>query len=317
MSQRILDREVEEFVARLKAAWARHPPLSTLTLPEARAIAEKVRAPWTVGGPTMRRTEERYVNASDPVRIRIYDHGLDEPAPALVYLHGGGFTLFSLDTHDRLMREYAAAGGFVVIGVDYPLSPEAKYPVALDQLVGFTDWLRTHASSIGVDAGRIAIGGDSAGANLALATCLRLRDKDGEAPYRAMLLNYGCFTAICSDEAEATHGGHCAVLDRAEIEYFFRNYLNGPQELDDPYACPSSAALEGLPPAFLLIPECDILAEQSIAMERRMELAGVDVTAKLYPGATHSFLEAMSISRLARQAIDDSAAWLRAILATA
>ena len=176
----VLDPEIQTFVEAMGKAWASHPSFTTLPLAEARRVAEIVRAPWTAGGPAMARTEELAVpTGQGPLRIRIYDPGALHPAPALIYLHGGGFTLFSIDTHDRLMREYAAAGGFVVIGVDYPLSPEARYPKALDMIVGLVDWLAINGKSIGVDPRRVAIGGDSAGGNLSLATCLRLRDRDG------------------------------------------------------------------------------------------------------------------------------------------
>src|SRR5690606_8787918 len=142
------------------------------------------------------------------LRIRVYrPEGAEASAPALVYLHGGGFTLFSIDTHDRLMREYAAAGGFVVIGVDYPLAPEHKYPVALDRIEAFMLWLKDHGGELGVDPARIAMGGDSAGANLSFTTTLRLRERGDMGLVRAILSNYGGFSAHLSDEAEARFGG--------------------------------------------------------------------------------------------------------------
>jgi acetyl esterase len=313
-----LDPEIAEFVSRMSQAWASHPPFMTLPLAEARAVAERVRAPWTAGGPTMRRiAEHRVETRTGPLRIRVYDPGVAAPAPALVYFHGGGFMLFSLDTHDRLMREYAAAGGFLVVGVDYPLSPEARYPIALDQAIDLIDWLAGEgAALIGSDPARIALGGDSAGGNLSLAAALRLRDRGTATMLRGMLLNYGAFTSVCSDEAEALHGGPGSVLDRAEMAYYFDNYLgDAAQHAGDPYAYPIDAPLSGLPPAFLVIPERDILSEQSIAIAARMAAAGVDVESKVYSGATHSFLEAMSIAQVARTAIADGAAWLKAKLA--
>jgi acetyl esterase len=235
----------------------------------------------------------------------------------LVYLHGGGFTLFSLDTHDRLMREYAAAGGFLVAGVDYALSPEARYPVALDQVVGVLDWLAgPGAVALGSDPARIAIGGDSAGANLSMAAALRLRDRGSGGALRGLLLNYGAFGARCSDAAEAAFGGPDALLNRAEVDYYFENYLGGVDaHPDDAYARPCLADLAGLPPALLVIPDQDVLAEQSRDMVERLARAGVEAEAREYAGATHSFLEAMSISALARRAIADGAAWVKARLA--
>jgi len=131
-----IDPEIAEFLAVMKKRWAEHPPFDTLGFPAQRTVSEAVRAHWTVGGPVMAETFERRFDAgAGELRIRIYrPEGVAVPAPALVYLHGGGFTLFSIDTHDRLMREYAAAGDFAVVGVDYPLSPEHVYPAALDRI---------------------------------------------------------------------------------------------------------------------------------------------------------------------------------------
>ena len=318
MDRSTLDPEIAAFVEDMSRAWSSHPPFMSLPIAEARQVAEQVRAPLRVGGPQMAQTAEHVVPTSTgPLRIRVYNPGLPAPAPALIYLHGGGFVLFSIDTHDRLMREYAAAGGFLVIGVDYPLSPEARYPTALNQVVELVDWLGgSWGAEIGIDGRRLAIGGDSAGANLSLATALRLRDRGTAGLLRGLLLNYGAFAADCSDEAEARLGGEGAVLDRAEMDFYLSNYLG--QEggsSSDPYAAPLFASVEDLPPAFLVIPECDILSEQSFVMEERMRQAGVSVSSVEYAGATHSFLEAMGVAAVARRAIADGAAFVTGVLA--
>jgi acetyl esterase len=312
-----LDPEISTFVERLSAAWAEHPPFESLPIDEARRVAEQVRAPWRESGPVMARTTEHIIDTSTgPLRTRLYDPGVRFPAPTLIYLHGGGFILFSLETHDRLMREYAAAGGFAVLGVDYPLSPEARYPTALDQIVELVDRLCDGGGeSFGVDPRRIAIGGDSAGANLSVATALRLRDRGQGGRLKGLLLNYGAFGATCSDEAEERFGGAGAVLQRAEMTHYFSSYLGSEaMARPDAYAFPILADLTGLPPALLVIPECDLLAEQSFEMERRMRDAGDDVTSIIYRGATHSFLEAMSIAAIARRAIRDGAEWVSNVL---
>ncbi|MBO9499568.1 MAG: alpha/beta hydrolase [Novosphingobium sp.] len=313
---RAVDPDIARFNAALTQAWREHPPLDTLSLAEARAVAEIVRAPLRRGGPVMARTEDiRLTLAAAPMRLRIHYPSLAPSLPALIYLHGGGFTLFSIDTHDRLMREYAAAGGFAVIGIDYPLSPEAKYPLALDGIVALAGWLAGEGPALGIDPGRLAIGGDSAGGNLSVAACLRWRDQDGAMPVRGMLLNYGAFTGRCSDEAEAELGGPDAVLCSAEMDWFYANYLADPSGLDDPLACPILADLHDLPPAMLAVADRDLLAEQSFTMAEHFAAARVPCNTRIYPGATHSFLEAMATAPLAMQAIRDGAAWVAAHLA--
>lgn len=261
----------------------------------------------------MQRTVERTFDpGAGELRIRVHlPVGVAEPAPALVYLHGGGFTLFSIDTHDRLMREYAQQGGFAVIGVDYPLSPEHKYPVALDRIEALMRWIKRHGAELGVDPARIALGGDSAGANMSFGTVQRLRARDEPKLVRAVLSNYGGYDSSISDDAEARFGGDASIMSRNEAEEYYANYLNGLKEANDPHVYPIRADLTGFPPVFLVIAECDILAEQGIAMASRLREAGVETRSRTYSGAIHSFLEAMSVSAVARAAIADGAAFVR------
>jgi len=277
--------------------------------PEQRAAAEQVRAHWRQGGPVMVETQEHVFDpGAGELRVRIHRPVASAAAlPALVYLHGGGFTLFSIDTHDRLMREYAARGGFAVIGVDYPLAPEAKYPVALDRIEVLLLWLKAHGPDWNIDPRRLALGGDSAGGNLSFAACLRLRDRGELGLVRAVLSNYGGFSSHISDVAEARFGGPGSIMDRAEALQYWANYLRSDADTRDPQACPILADLGSFPPVLLVVPELDIVAEQSLAMHDRLKACGVDVTCRVYPRAVHSFLEAMSISALAHQAIDDGA----------
>ncbi len=304
------------FVKAMGEAWAAHPGFATAPPAEARRIAEAVRAPWTRGGPAMAAITEHHVPAgTGSVRVRRYDPGGERPKPGLVYLHGGGWTIFSLDTHDRLMREFAARAGVTVVGVDYALSPEARFPVALTQVCAVLAHLASRGGEVGVDPSRLAVAGDSAGANLAVAACLRLRDSGNRAFPAAMALVYGVFDRHSSPEAVERFGGDGYMLGAGEMEQFWRNYLADEREAEDPLVCPVRADLRGLPPALLVVPECDLLAEQSLRMAGLLEAAGVPVSCELYEGATHSFLEAVSVSSLADRALAETARWLRARLA--
>ena len=310
-----VDPEIRRFVAEMGEAYAAYGPFDQLSPVEQREVCEIVRAPWRQGGPAMASTTERLApTPHGDVRVRIYDPTPEGPKPALIYMHGGGWTLFSLDTHDRVMREYAARAGVVVVGVDYALAPEAPFPAALDQVVAVARWLREDGAAVGVDPARIAAGGDSAGGNLATAAALKLRDAGDTELLSALVLIYGGFDSHCSDEAEQRYGGPGYMLSGAERVTFWNNYAPKPADAANPLARPILADLRGLPPAFLVIGECDILAEQNLRMADRFAAAGVSVRSKVYAGATHSFIEAVSIAKVARQAIDDSADWLRAQL---
>lgn len=305
-----LDPQVAAFVRGVSGGLDGQDP-GNLPLAHLRQLCERARAPWAAGGPAMRQTSEQVLpRDSHPVRIRHYDPTPCRPKPALVYLHGGGWTLFSLDTHDRLMREYASRAGVSVIGVDYALAPEAKFPVALGQVVSVIRWLVHNGERLGVDPERLAIGGDSSGANLAVAACLTLRDQGDGADVRAMLLNYGAFDVDCDAESRRRYGGDGHILTDAEMREFWRNYLRDESDAVNPLACPLKAALDNLPPAFLTVAECDLLAAQNLAMAARLEAAGVPVRTAFYEGASHSFLEAVSIAGVSRRALDDGSSWL-------
>jgi acetyl esterase len=281
------------------------------SLERTREIAAEVRRPWRAGGPRMQRVFERHAATGPGVDLRVYMlSNAIENGGALVYLHGGGWTLFSVETHDRLMREYAERSGLTVLGVEYALSPEAKFPTALNQVVAAVNWLRID-TTLGLDPTRIVLGGDSAGANLALAAALALREA-GVTP-RGLLLSYGCFRVESSAEAVALYGGADAMLSGAEMAAFWRNYLRGPADADDPLACPLKADLRGLPPTFVAVAECDVLAEQSRELSAKLHAAGVEATTASYAGAAHSFLEAVSVSPLAARALQEAADWLRRI----
>ena len=310
-----LDPDIRRFIEAVGAAYARYADFDALPWPRKRQIAEEVRAPWAAGGPTMASTTELTVPSGvGPVRLRIHDPSVDRGKPALIYLHGGGWTLFSVDTHDRLMREYAARADVVVIGVDYALSPEAKFPDALTQIISTVRWVRSDGSALDVDPERIALGGDSAGGNLTVAACLALRDAGEPNAVRAMVLNYAAIDFECSAESHRRYGGEGYMLGSDEMRVFWNNYLRDEADRQNPLARPIRAHLANLPPTFLAIAECDLLAEQSIAMAQKLRAAGVAVRAIVYKGASHSFLEAVSIAAVSERALNETSHWLRETL---
>lgn len=303
-----LDPDIRRFQREVAAAYGRYPEFERLPLAERRRVAEEVRAPWAAGGPAMFGTETLKVGPLD-VRVRIYRPDARAMLPVLIYVHGGGWTMFSLDTHDRLMREYAARAGVAVVGIDYSLSPEAKFPQALGEIVSVVRWLRVEGAAHGLDPQRIAIGGDSAGGNLSVAANLALL-QDGDALLSAILVNYGAFDQQAAYPSYQRYDGPEYNLTTAEMGVFWTNYLRGPQDLGAPLASPLLAEVKGLPPTFFAIAVCDVLADENRAMAARLRAAGVPVTLREYAGATHSFLEAVSISPLADRALAEASTWL-------
>lgn len=216
--------------------------------------------------------------------------------------------LFSIDTHDRLMREYAHRAGIAVLGFDYSLSPEAKFPTALDETCAVLEWIERRADELAIDPARIFVGGDSAGANLSVAACLRRRDT-GLRRLAGMMLSYGAFDPDATT-SYALYSGPDHTLEALEMDAFWEAYTTDPAQLADPLVALVKADLHDLPPAFVAIAECDILADCNRAFVAKLEQAGVPVESVTYRGATHSFLEAVSISPLASQALDDQTAWI-------
>jgi len=309
-----LDPDIRRFIRSIAESLARHRGFDSAPIPQVRRWTAEARAPWSQGGPAMLGV----LNLEAPtrhgnVRLRIH-RPLRGELPGLVYLHGGGWTLFSIDTHDRVLREYAARAGCCVIGVDYALAPERKFPIALEQVVDVVSWLAEQGRALGIDAGRLAIGGDSAGANLSLATCLVRRDLQSEPPLRGMLLNYGAFIASSSAEACRRYGGPEYMLGCEEMSQYWQNYMRTDRDAENPLVCPLLASLGDLPPAFLAIAECDILAEQSRQMTRRLQDTGVPADSVVYPGASHSFIEAMSVAAISNRALAEASSWLRRVL---
>jgi acetyl esterase len=310
-----LDPEVRRFVTAVNQAFGRHLDFNALSPAEMRRVCEEVRAPWAAGGPAMMRRLDRVVSTPvGHVRVRIHDPSIQTGKPALIYMHGGGWKLFSIDTHDRLMREYASRADMVVIGVDYALAPEIKFPIAQLQVMHVVRWARAHSAELGIDPDRVALGGDSAGGNLALTAALRLREERELKSISALLLNYAAIDINCAPEAVQRYGHDGYMLSADEMLQFWRDYLRGPADERDPLACPIHADLSGLPPTLLVIPECDILSEQNWRLAKKLQSADGVVETAFYKGASHSFLEAMSISAISNRALDDTARWLRKTL---
>ena len=281
-----LDPAMAEILAMLQARAL--PAYETMPAAEARAECELRNAFWNQDPPALPEVDEVTIEGPrGPLQLRLYvPSGAGEPAPAIVYLHGGGWVIGSLDSHDHVCRRLARAAGIKVVSVNYGLAPEHPFPQGLTDVVHALRWLSEHGASEGIDPGRLALAGDSAGANLALAACLRLRDA-GEPLVRAAALVYGCYSADLDSPSHVAFGGGPYFLTTSTMRWFWNHYVGDPAARSDPLASPLFADLRGLPPLFLAAAELDPLRDDSERLARRLLEAGVEFDWRLWRGVTH------------------------------
>jgi len=293
---------------------ARGGPIAPDDLAGQRAAYDHERAFWNEIKPALAAVEAVGIpRPGGAVRCRLYRPGVGGKLPALVYLHGGGWVLGSLDTHDRIMRLLAEKSGAAVLGVDYRLAPENKFPAAYDDALAALRHLLREGASLGIDPARLAVGGDSAGANLALATCLQL-DAAARAAVKLQLLYYGSF-GLADSASRRAFGNETDGLTKDGLDYFRDCLLRSPADAEDlRYDC-LSADLRGLPPAFIAATDLDPLLDDSRALAELLAAAGVAHELIVYEGVLHGFLHLSRMVSKSMQAVDAGAAALRKALA--
>jgi acetyl esterase len=244
------------------------------------------------------------------ITVRVYAPGGVGPHPALVFYHGGGWVIGDLDTHDGICRSLANAAGSVVASVDYRLAPEWKYPVAAEDAYVALRWVVDNAGRLGIDPRRVAVGGDSAGGNLATVATLMARERGGPALVYQVLIYPVTNHALDTPSYHENATGY--VLTREAMRWFWRHYLERDEQGREPYASPLQApSLAGLPAALVVTAECDPLRDEGEAYAARLRDAAVPVTLTRYPGMFHGFFRMTRLLDKARGALDEVAASLR------
>lgn len=312
-----IDPQIEKIL--YWAARASTPPYQLLGAPLARLAYARAVVTLDVAPRPLRDVSDLKLELPGrTITVRQYtprEHTLAEPMPALLFFHGGGFTIGSIETHDRLCRVLSAGGDCLVFSVEYRLAPEHRFPAAVDDAFGALHWLVDEAVGLGVDPARIAVGGDSAGGTLAAACAIHARD-EGIALALQMLIYPGLAARQDTESHQRLRSGY--LLDAEAIQWFFAHYLRSDADRDDWRFAPLMApSLARVAPAWIALAEYDPLVDEGLSYAERLQAAGVPVTAKVYEGMIHAFFQHAGFVVRAREAHADACAALRAAFAPA
>ncbi|MCZ8096574.1 MAG: alpha/beta hydrolase [Burkholderiales bacterium] len=296
MTQAVIDPHQKIILDRMRALPA--VDMRALPLAVARQTFEDNQRPWVhCPVPTGPTTELSVPGPAGPIRARLYRPAGDPAArvPLVVFAHGGGWTFGSIDTHEGTARTIAGFSGCAVLSIDYRLAPEHPFPAPLDDVLAAVAFARGGGLGEGIDAGRMALAGDSAGANLALGAMLALRDRGLPMPLTATLF-YGCFAPIFDTRSNRRFGDGSFLLGTANMRWYWANFLgNDDFAAAPPHAAPLTADLAGLPPLYLNAAGLDPLLDDTLLTSARLAEAGVRHRLDVWPGVVHGFL------RLARE----------------
>ncbi|MEP6874948.1 MAG: alpha/beta hydrolase [Burkholderiales bacterium] len=253
-----------------------------LALEAAAEILEPPRA-------ALARAEDIRIPADDgtPLRARVYAASGDV-LPVLLYMHGGGFTIGSLETHDSLCRQLALRSGVAVVALDYRLAPEHRFPRAVDDAWAAMRWLAAHAHRLSLDGTRLAVGGDSAGGTLAAVCAIHARDIGLKLRHQ-LLITPG--TTAYADTPSHRRFAQGYLLDADAIAWFFDQYIADAERRDWRFAPLEADDLDRVAPACVLLAECDPLVDEGLAYADRLRAAGVPVELELTRGVTHDFIK--------------------------
>ena len=271
---------------------------------------------WNEGGPEAAKTVETTVEGPiGPVPVRIYYPDAAPQHHAVVFIHGGGFTVGSNDTHDRMMRSIMASSGCAVIGVDYHLSPEAKFPIPMYECAAVVRYFHESGAQFGILPDRMAIGGDSGGGKLSLATNLYLRDAFGGNDYISALLLYYPGLGLMDGVAHRLQGSELDGMRRCDLDAYKNNYMPEGADMENPYYQIVNADLtHGMPATYLCCGDLDPLLDDSNFLATVLSDRGVPVQLDVVPGVLHAFMHYGRMMPEAVECLEHSGAFFRAQL---
>jgi acetyl esterase len=280
------------------------PPLGTVPAPEARLAAAA--RPVPPGAPVARVDNRTIPGPAGEIPVRIYYSKESASAqPVLVWYHGGGWVLGTLDSVDHTCRELANSANCILVSVDYRLAPEHKFPACPDDCEAAYAWVLENAASIGGDPHRVAVGGDSAGGNLAAVVCLRAREHGLRLPVFQLLVYP--VTDFDFERPSYVDNAEGYMLTRLSMRWFWEQYVDNADDMAHPHASPSRAAdLSGLPPALVITAEFDPLRDEGEAFGEQLRKAGVPVTITRYDGMIHGFFGMFGAIDKGREAVREA-----------
>ena len=274
----------------------------------------KERKFWNEGGPQPFRIEDCTIDGPHgDIPIRFYTPSESKMLPGIIYVHGGGYTLGNLDTHDRIMRVLSDRSGAVVIGVDYRLSPEAKFPSAIEESATVARYLHEYGAKHGVNGDDLSFAGDSGGASICLGTTLYLRDQIAESSYiKTLLLYYGSY-GLRDSVSQRLLGGAWDGLEQHDLEYYLQCYCSDVEhDRKSPYIDSLSADYSrGLPPCYIASAEFDPLRDDSAALALILKEEGLVYQYEMFEGVVHAFLHHSRMLDEAYVAFDHGTAFFK------
>ena len=289
------------------------PPYETLAPAEARQFSRNARAVLAPEPPEMGAVRDIKIGEGGAIPARLYRPLGSAPnaaLPALIYFHGGGWVIGDLDTHDVVCRQIANGSGAAVVSVDYRLAPEHKFPAAVEDAIAATAWIAAHGATLGIDTARLAVGGDSAGGNLAAVVALDARDRNGPKLIQQTLIYPATESTMSHPSHERFAEG--LLLTRPTMKWFLGHYLRGAEDLADWRVSPLRAtSLANLPPALVLTAGYDPLCDEGEDYAARLAAAGVPVTRVRVEGMIHGFLTMGKLIPAANEAVAMIAAALK------
>ncbi len=303
-----LDPQAEMLLKQIAASPA--PALNTFSPADARRVtAMMFKLPPGSEEPVHKVENRNIPGPAGQIPVRIYTPAGAGPFPLLMFIHGGGFVICDLDSHDAACRSLTNQAGCVTVSIDYRLAPEHKFPAAVEDSYAAALWVSEHAKEINGDPSRMAVGGDSAGGNLSAVVSMLARDA-GKPNICFQLLIYPATDSHRNTESHRNFTSY--FLTKEMIDYFMGHYLHGKEDDNDPRISILLAKnFKGLPPAHVITAEFDPLRDEGEAYAERMRAAGVSVTAKRYPGMIHGFFTMANLLDQGKTAIAESAQALR------